>query len=282
MARPMRIEIEGGFYHVTSRGNARQNIYYDGEDYKTFLQILSDVVERYGWIIHAYCLMTNHYHLLVETPQANLSAGMRQLNGVFTQKINLRYQRQGHLFQGRYKAFFVEKESYLLELSRYIVLNPVRAGMVSSPEEWPWSSLMATAGYEMKPSFLHTDWLLSLLASSKPEAEKQYIYFVKEGLTRESPLKEAKGGFILGREGFIKRVRSLLDTPETEEIIRRERYAARPSLEEIFRDKKRDEAIHESVYRWGYRLKDVGDYAGLHYSRVSKIASGKGKAKSKT
>lgn len=277
MARPIRIEVEGGLYHVTSRGNARQKIYSGREDYEIFLQVLSDVVDRYGWIVHAYCLMTNHYHLLVETPQANLSAGMRQLNGVFTQKINLRYQRPGHLFQGRYKAFFVEKDSYLLELSRYIVLNPVRAGMVSSPDKWPWSSLMATAGYETKPGFLHTDWLLGLFDSSKPEAEKRYIHFVEEGLTCENPLEKAKGGFILGREGFIKKARNLLDKPETEEIIRKERYAARPSLEEIFRDRKRDEAIHESVCRWGYRLKDVGDYAGLHYSRVSKIASGREK-----
>ncbi|MBW2599371.1 MAG: transposase [Deltaproteobacteria bacterium] len=231
MARPIRIEVEGGLYHVTSRGNARQDIYFDREDYQIFLQVLSDVVDRYGWIIHAYCLMTNHYHLLVETPQANLSAGMRQLNGVFTQKINLRYQRSGHLFQGRYKAFLVEKESYLLELSRYIVLNPVRAGLVSSPDKWPWSSLMATAGYEMKPGFLHTDWLLGLFDSSKPEAAKQYIHFVEEGLTCESPLKKAKGGFILGREGFVRKAGDLIDKPETEETIKRERYAARPSLE---------------------------------------------------
>lgn len=174
MARPIRIEFEGGFYHVTSRGNARQDIFADAEDYRTFLIILADGVERYRWLLHTYCLMDNHYHLLIETPQANLSRGMRQLNGVYTQKYNRRHDRVGHLFQGPYKALIVEKDAYLLELSRYIASNPVRAKMVSSLEDWSWSSYGATAGMKPQESFLHTDRLLGLFSPSKVQARGLY------------------------------------------------------------------------------------------------------------
>ena len=133
MARPLRIEFEGALYHVTSRGNARQHIFLHDSDRKKFFDVLADVVERFQWICHAYCLMDNHYHLVIETPEANLSRGMRQLNGVYTQVFHRRHGRVGHLFQGRYKAILVEKESYLLELAKYVVLNPVRAGLVSYP-----------------------------------------------------------------------------------------------------------------------------------------------------
>ncbi len=126
MSRPLRLEYAGALYHVTSRGNERKPIYLEDDDFELFLECLAGVCERFNWVIHSYCLMTNHYHLLVETPDGNLSKGMRQLNGVFTQDFNRRHKRVGHLFQGRYKAILVDKESYLLELCRYIVLNPVR------------------------------------------------------------------------------------------------------------------------------------------------------------
>jgi len=279
MARPIRIEYEGGVYHVTSRGNARQDIFADSNDYRTFFMVLADVVERYRWIVHAYCLMDNHYHLLVETPQANLSHGMRQLNGVYTQKYNRSHNLVGHLFQGRYKAFIVEKDVYLLELSRYIALNPVRAGLASSPEEWPWSSYGSTAGMKPRESFLHTDWLLSLFSPSKIHARRQYISFVKQGLGNENPLREAKGGLIVGREAFVATIQKLIDESETDEAVRMEKYAARPSLSTLFEGTERNEGIYEAVFRWGYKLKDVGDHIGLHYSRVSRIASKVAKSK---
>jgi putative transposase len=137
MSRPLRLEFAGAFYHITSRGNGRNVIYLQDDDFELFLQILANVCERYNWVVHAYCLMSNHYHLLVETPDANLSQGMCHLNGVFTQSMNRKHHRVGHLFQGRYKTILVDKDAYLLELCRYIVLNPVRANMVNSPEEWP-------------------------------------------------------------------------------------------------------------------------------------------------
>jgi len=129
MARPLRIEYEGGLYHVTARGNAGADIYLEDSDRERFLEILGNSVERFRWICHAYCLMDSHYHLLVETPEPNLSRGMQYLNGVYTQWFNRQRRRYGHLFQGRFKSVVVEKESYLLELARYIVLNPVRAGL---------------------------------------------------------------------------------------------------------------------------------------------------------
>ena len=258
---------------MTSRGNARQEIFADAEDYRTFLTILADVVGRYRWLVHAYCLMGNHYHLLIETPQANLSHGMRQLNGVYTQKYNRRHDRVGHLFQGRYKAFVVEKDSYLLELSRYIALNPVKSKLVSSPRDWPWSSYGATAGIKPRELFLHTAWLLDVFSPSKVQAHKLYSSFVMEGLDKESPLKNARGGLILGHEAFVDKIRKLIEESETGEAVRMEKYAARPSLAEIFEGTERDEGIYDAVYLWGYKLTDVGNHIGLHYSRVSRIAS---------
>lgn len=133
MARPLRAEYPGAIYHITSRGNARQPIFEDDEDRKAFQVLLESLVSRYNWLCHAYCLMDNHYHLLVETPDGNLSEGMRQLNGIYTQSFNGRHGRVGHVFQGRFKAILVGRENYLLELCRYVVLNPIRAGIVRSP-----------------------------------------------------------------------------------------------------------------------------------------------------
>ncbi len=154
MTRPLRLEFSGAFYHVTSRGDDRKKLFFEEADFELFLTTLSDVCEQYNWIIHAYCLMTNHYHLLIETPDANLSKGMRQLNGVFTQAINRKHGRVGHLFQGRYKSILVDKDVYLLELCGYIVLNPVIARMVDSPDQWDWSSWHNMVGNVTPP-----DWV---------------------------------------------------------------------------------------------------------------------------
>ena len=187
MSRPLRLEYAGALYHVTSRGDRREDIYLDDEDRQRFLTQLSDVCGLYNWVCHAYCLMSNHYHLLIETPDANLSKGMRQLNGVYSQYFNRRHNLVGHVFQGRYKAIHVEKESYLLELSRYIVLNPVRAEMVRSAKDWPWSSYRATAGMSTAPTWLHTDWLLAAFSKRKQNAVVQYRRFVSEGRGQPSP-----------------------------------------------------------------------------------------------
>ncbi len=149
MTRPLRIEYAGAVYHITSRGNEKKAVFKDDQDRINFLNTLQHVNKRYNWLCHAYCMMDNHYHLLIETPDGNLALGMRQLNGVYTQLFNKRHQRTGHLFQGRYKSILIQKDSHLLEVCRYVVLNPVRARMVERPEVWKWSSYRATAGREL-------------------------------------------------------------------------------------------------------------------------------------
>jgi putative transposase len=174
MSRPLRIELAGGLYHVTSRGDRREDIYSSDADRLQWLAILAEVCEQFNWRCHAWCQMTNHYHLVVETPEANLAQGMRQLNGVYTQYVNRTHRRIGHVFQGRYKAILVERDAYLVELSRYVVLNPVRAGMVSLPGEWPWSSWGAMMGQTPSPEWLETRWLLRQFSEDEVRARKVY------------------------------------------------------------------------------------------------------------
>ena len=182
MARPLRIEFAGALYHITSRGDRREAIYEDDEDREAFLGVLAEVVERYNWICHAFCLMTNHYHLVIETVEGNLSQGMRQLNGVYTQVSNRRHNRVGHLFQGRFKGILVDKDAYLLELSRYVVLNPVRAGMVNTPAQWRWSSYRAMMGQAPVPKWLAVDALLSQFGAVREEARQHYQHFISDGV----------------------------------------------------------------------------------------------------
>jgi len=275
MTRPLRVEFEGAVYHITSRGNAKKSIFFDDEDRKKFLKILSNVVESFEWICHAYCLMDNHYHLLLETPRPNLSKGMRQLNGVYSQSFNKRHNRVGHVLQGRYKSILVEKEAHLLELTRYVVLNPVRAGLVSSAADWPWSSYRATAGLEPAPEFLHVNWILSQFASTPAKAIEEYRLFVAEG-AQDSPWEELKGGIVLGSEEFLGNLEPLLkEKMDDWNILEQHRLAARPKLEEIFaevKDKKeRNRKIVEAVETHKYMQSEVAKFLGIHYSTVSTI-----------
>ena len=185
--------IPGAVYHVTSRGNARDDIFTTDADRVKFLNILGNTVGKYNWLCHAYCLLDNHYHLVIETPDPNLSLGMRHLNGVYTQTFNRTHQRVGHVFQGRYKAILVEKDSHLLELCRYVVLNPVRAGMVPNPADWKWSSYKSTGYAGKPPEFLATDWVLGQFAEEKVPARQRYRKFVAEWkAAQESPWKKLK------------------------------------------------------------------------------------------
>jgi len=276
MARPLRIEYDGALYHVTSRGNAREAIYLCDEDRERFLEILTDVITRFGWLCHAYCLMENHFHLLIETPEAGLSRGMHLLNGTYTQWFNREHQRVGHLYQGRFKAILVERESYLLELARYIVLNPVRAGLGKRVDSWPWSSYRATAGRGAVPSFLEIKWLLSQFDPDPMRAMVAYRRFVRQGRGIDV-WEELKSGCILGSDQFVKNLRPMIEEkPLDPEYRTRERFAARPSLKEIFRgvtDRvSRNERIYEAVRTHRYTLQEVGDQVGLRYSTISMIA----------
>ncbi len=274
MARPLRIEYPGALYHVTSRGNAKQKIFRNDRDRKDFLNLLSQVIERFHFVCHAYCLMDNHYHLVIETPEGNLSEGMRQLNGIYTQRYNFMHSKTGHVFQGRYKAIIVDRDSYLLELVRYVALNPIRAKMVEDPKDWMWSSYRPTAGIDDVPSWLSTDWVLAQFGSTRRRAQKLYTLFVNEGITRESPWKDLKGQIFLGGMAFIENARKVFDQA-VREIPRSQRYAGRPLLPELFPaeggDRKaRDEAIATAV-SWGYTLKDIADHLHIHYTTVSKV-----------
>lgn len=282
MARPLRIEYAGAVYHVTSRGNARKNIFKDDNDKEIFLEVLGRVVKRYNWLCHAYCLMGNHYHLLIETPDANLSKGMRQLNGVYTQRYNQRHKKTGHIFQGRYKAILVEKEGHLIELCRYVVLNPVRAGIVERPEDWKWSSYLATAGLKRAPEYLTTDWILGQFENKRRDAKKQYREFTISGIKEESPWKKLQGQILLGGEGFIEKFRDLLSKKEDmREIPRLQRYVCRPKIGDLFKKEKistkhiRNGKIYNAHIKYGYTLKEIADYLGIHYTTVSKVIKGK-------
>ncbi|MDT8376083.1 MAG: transposase, partial [Mariprofundaceae bacterium] len=204
MARPLRVEYPGAIYHVTSRGNAQSDIYLDDSDRESFLLTLSEVVSRFGWACHAYCLMSNHYHLVIETPKANLAQGMRQLNGIYTQRFNRVHHRVGHIFQGRYKAILVERDAYLLELSRYVVLNPVRAKMVKDVSQWPWSSYRATAGMVACPAWLSIAWLLDQFGTGKKRVDR-YVQFVADGVSA-SVWEALNQQVYLGSDEFVEGV----------------------------------------------------------------------------
>ena len=205
MARPLRIEYKGAFYHVTSRGNERKKIYYAESDYEKFISILKESQNKYGYLLHVYVLMDNHYHLLIETPQANLSKIMHYINGFYTGYINVKRKRSGHLFQGRYKSILIDKDNYLLELSRYIHLNPVRKKMVEKPEDYIYSSYTAYISQEQY-EIVYQDLILGMISKEKKEAKRRYKDFVDKAIISESknPLKNVYGGTILGDKKFVK------------------------------------------------------------------------------
>lgn len=268
MARPLRIEFPGAVYHVTSRGNARQDIVVDDRDRSQWLSVLAHVVDRFGWLCHAYCLMDNHYHLLLETPQPNLSLGMRQLNGRYTQTYNRRHERVGHLFQGRFTAILVEKEAYLLELCRYVVLNPVRANMVPHPRQWAWSNYRATVGDTKAPNWLTTDWILRQFGARVGPAQTGYRTFVADGRGGPRPWEQLTGQIYLGSEDFIAQ-----HQPDRviREIPRRQTQAKRPPLREVFQRRGGETRLIAVAYRqYGYRLVEIADHLGVHYATVSR------------
>jgi hypothetical protein len=221
--------------------------------------------------------MNNHYHLVIETPDANLSKGTRQLNGIYTMRFNRRHGSVGHVFQGRYKAILIEKESHLLEVCRYVVLNPVRAKGGEVPERWRWSSYRATAGIERAHPCLTIDWILGQFGSKRRTAERRYRAFVRDGIKGPRIWEDVKGQSILGGEDFVSR---LIDyargCEEVKEIPKVQRYFTRPNLTEIFKDAraqkgKRDKGIGEAVQKWGYSGREVADYLRLHYSTISRL-----------
>lgn len=272
MSRPLRIELAGGLYHITSRGDRREDIYLQDSDREKWLGLLGQVCERFNWKCHAYCLMSNHYHIVIETIEGNLSRGMRQLNGVYTQYFNQAHQRVGHVYQGRYKGILVEKDSYLLELSRYVVLNPVRAGMVKKVGDWPWSSYPSMIGVAPAPQWLETNWLLSQFSVQRKRAVAKYIDFVGEGIGLPSLWSELTQQIYLGGESFIKKMHKKLDKNiDLNEIPRAQRRPMAKPLQYYatkYHDSKR--GMVEAFITGDYTMKEIADHFQVHYSTVSR------------
>lgn len=266
MARPLRLEYPRALYHVTCRGNAREKVFLVDSDRELFLQVLTQVVDRFNWLCHAYCQMTNHYHLLIETIDPTLSRGMRQLNGVYTQEFNRRHKRTGHVFQGRYKGILVERDAYLLELARYVVLNPVRAKLTRTAKDWPWSSYRATAGFENAPSLLTTDWILEQFGTSKKKAQAAYRKFVTSG-RGVTVWENLRGQIYLGTDEFIEQHATGSDLTE---IPRAQRLAGRPTLSDIVANADDAIGVARAYVECRYTMQEIAAHLGVHYSTVSR------------
>jgi len=273
MSRPIRIEFTNALYHVTARGDRREDIFEDDQDRQMFLSTLAQVVTQFNWICHAWCLMDNHYHLLVQTPDGNLSKGMRQLNGVYTQASNRRHRRVGHLFQGRFKAILVDSDVYLLELTRYVVLNPVRAGMAKKPSDWPWSSYRASVGLMPPAPWLAVDGLLAQFAKRRSLAQQRYAQFVAEGIKAASPWSNLKGQVFLGDDQFVLRMQAYLQSGKDDvQIPIVQRRPPPPPLAEIeSHAQDRNAAIVAAYATGGYSYQQLADYFGVHFTTVGKI-----------
>ena len=283
MARPLRITYPGAFYHVTSRGNEQKDVFKSQRDREKFLEYLASATERYGAVIHAYCLLSNHYHLLLETPEGNLSQIMRHINGAYTTYFNVKRKRAGHLFQGRFKAILVDADEYALELSRYIHLNPVRAGMVTRPEEYRWSSYNSYIGQCTASSWLKVETILDYFSYNAKEAKQKYRSFVENllGKEYESPFKNTFGGAVLGTAEFIEMVTS-------EHIAKKEidrsvpdirQFKSKPELEEILKAVKAVIGDNEKLARQvgmylchkcsGKKLREIGTLFGVGETAIA-------------
>lgn len=272
MARPLRLEIAGGLYHVTSRGDGQENIFFADADRTAWLRLLAQTCERFNWQVQSWCQMSNHYHLLVETPEANLSVGMRHLNGVYTQYINRMHRRVGHVFQGRYKAVLVERESHLLELARYIVLNPVRARMVECPSEWPWSSHLEMMGMRQPPIWLRCDVLLSMFGRDPCEALAAYEDFVRAGVGLPSVWDGLRAGIYLGSEAFVQSMQRRVagSTAEAFEIPRLQRRPLARSIADYAAENGRQDAMALAYASGDYTMQQIAHHFGVHYATVSR------------
>ena len=283
MARPLRIEYPGALYHVTSRGNEQKDVFKSRRDRDQFLSYLESAVERFGVVIHAWCLMSNHYHLLLETPDGNLSQIMRHINGTYSTYFNVKHKRAGHLFQGRYKAILVDADAYAAELSRYLHLNPVRAGMVNKPEEHEWSSYRQYVGLAEPPAWLTTSFMLGYFSGN--DAKKAYREFVSLALEQEieNPLQKVVASTLLGGSDFVREIsRQHLAEKQPDRNVPAVKRLSRPTLEKIISVIDNEMGTQENLSRnvsiyfchrySGARLREIGDHFGLSDAAVSQAS----------
>jgi len=285
MTRPLRLEFPGALYHVTARGNRRNPIYLNDADRLVWLDMLALVCDRHHCVIHGFCQMTNHYHLLIETVDANLSQAMRQLNGLYAQYFNWRHGLVGHLFQGRYKAILVQKERYLLELARYIVLNPVRAQAVAALEDWRWSSHHYIVGDDKNlPVWLERDWLLSQFGKIRAEAVPAYREFVLAGANAPSPLAATRHHILLGDDAFLSKHQSLQLPEELVDANKNGRRAvALPLAAYRTRYSDRDEAMARAYRSTAFTMPQIAGAFGVSTKTVSRAVAAfeRGRAETK-
>ena len=287
MSRPLRIEYPGAFYHVTSRGNERKMVFQSTRDREKYLTYLESAHHRYGAIIHVYCLMGNHYHLLLETPRGNLSEILHHINGAYTTYFNVKRDRCGHLFQGRFKGILVEKDAYCKELSRYIHLNPVRAGLVKSPLEYPWSSYRYFIGKDKRPEWLTTELVLGDFGGEGRKGYRGYREYVERGETKEleSPFKRVIASTFLGSEEFINSIKTKYlekkridkrNIPSIKKVLRG------PSFEDIekavVKVLGKDATLYKKICIYlshqysGMRLDEIGAHFGMKGGAISQLS----------
>jgi REP element-mobilizing transposase RayT len=265
MARPLRLQLAGGIYHVTARGEAGGRIYIDDVDRQYFLRVVARLRSRLACRCLAYCLMGNHYHLVVETERPNLARCMQHLNGAYAQWFNCRHDRpRTHLFQGRYHSVLVQRDAHLLELARYLALNPVKAGLCRRPEEWAWSSHRAMLGLE-PAGVASVELMLSYFGEGVAASRLAYAAFVSK--LNPADLR-APGPVVAGDSAFV--ATHLPSAPPSTEIPREAWRAVRPALEQIFAEHEHDEAIASAFREFGYSQREIAEHIGCHYSTVSR------------
>lgn len=262
MTRPARLEFPNALYHAISHGHTGENLFIEDDDRQAFLVLLEELLSRHDIICYAFCLMDGHYELLVETPKANLSQLMRGLNGRYTKYLNKKNKRIGHLFQGRYKAVVVQKELYLLELSRYIILNPVRAGLVNKPESYPWSSYSATIRQSICPDWLAAENLINTCHNKKNEAAQLYKAYVENGIDQAFSGK-IQHQIYLGDQSFIYQVKK--------QVTKGTKQSPKRAIEKIISRVADRNTAMKVIYKTGhYTMFEIARYFNVHYSTVSR------------
>ncbi len=301
MVRPLRIEYPGAVYHVTSRGDRRESIARDDTDRSMFLNIVGQALARFGGTVSAYCLMGNHYHPVLHTREANLSRLMRQINGVYTQNLNRRHGLSGHVFQGRFKAILVDSDSYLLEVCRYVDLNPVRANMCRRPDDYPWSSYRALTGQADQPFWLDPQVLYEQLAPGKSavQAAAKYAEFVAQGKDVQLWDANLKQQIYLGDDDFITRMQKHAGidhaNPEGQRGGRKSNVSkihksAPPLDSDITRyatkvcgnKAQRNQNMADAFYQGGHSQTAIAQAFGVSGSTVSRVIMGYEKEAPKT
>ena len=280
MARQLRIEFPGAVYHVTSRGDRREPIFDDDQDRLALLEVASRAMIRFDARVLAFCLMGNHYHFVVTTAQANLSRVMRQINGVYTQTYNRRHRKAGHLFQGRFKAILVDRDAYLLEVCRYVELNPVRAGLVANPGDWFWSSYRCNAGHQHAPQWMDTAMVHGHLLGSAIEtaaqgkrAARAYELLVASAHDNALWGQGLKRQIYLGDDSFVARMQAMAkkDRLKAVDIPKGQRHPTK-ALGDWLRDAtSREEGMFNAFALGGYTMTAIAEAVGLSVSRVSRL-----------